>query len=325
MKALYGFSPTLAPFADKSVPEQVALLKSWGATAIFGGYTNPDFVDEIHAQGLKIYAEFGCFQGKEWWETIPDSRPTLADGTLLEPIEWYHGVNPSIPTVREELLEQLTPLLRDHALDGVWLDFIRWPCRWESPSPKLLQTSFDAATLARFAADAAIDPALVTQWAAAASTFSDYTNRWVEWRIAQITAWVAAARAVVDSVRPTATLGLFAIPWRQTDFDGAIRTVIGQDFAALATYVDVFSPMTYHRMCGQPVAWIGEVASEIATLTQKPVCPVIQAVDQPTPLPNDDYQAALATAVAAADGAIVFTLAGVVEGERIGTTQQVWQ
>ncbi len=149
MKALYGFTPTLAPFAEKSVKEQVALLKQWGCDAIFGGYDDPALVEELHAQGMKIYAEFACFQGKQWWKTIPASRPTLADGTLLDPIDWYHGVNPSEPTVREQLLAKLGTLVEEHELDGVWLDFIRWPCRgrWSHRAccvPPLMQQRYSA-------------------------------------------------------------------------------------------------------------------------------------------------------------------------------------
>ncbi len=234
MKALYGFTPTLAPFINKSIKEQVALLKRWGANAIFGGYDNPAFVEEIHAQGMKIYAEFACFQGKQWWDAIPVSRPTLVDGTLLDPIDWYHGVNPSEPAVREQLLAKLATLVEEHELDGVWLDFIRWPCRWEKRRPRLLHTSFDEATLLRFATDNNLDYAAVMQWRTQPTLTHDYTKNWTAWRISQITDWVAEARNIIHAIRPTTTLGLFAIPWRQTDFDGAIDSVIGQNFAALA-------------------------------------------------------------------------------------------
>lgn len=325
MKALYGFTPTLVPFTDKSIKEQVALLKQWGCDAIFGGYDNPAFVEELHAQEMKIYAEFACFQGKQWWDKIPASRPTLADGTLLDPIDWYHGVNPSEPTVRDQLLAKLGTLVEDHELDGVWLDFIRWPCRWEMSTPRLLRTSFDEATLLRFAADCNLNDDSVKTWREDASVNHDYAKQWYTWRINQITSWVVEASAMIHAIRPAITLGLFAIPWRQADFAGAIETVIGQDFVALAPYIDIFSPMTYHHLCRQPTSWIADVTKEIAQLTAKPVYPVIQSVDQPTALTTADYRAALTTAHAAADGAIIFTLAGLLEGGKLATTQDVWQ
>ncbi len=322
LKAVYGFEPTLSPFEHHTPREQARLLRRWGANTVFGGYTNPAFVDAIHAEGLQICAEFACFQGQQWWESHPNSRPTLANGELLDPVDWYHGVNPTIPAVRDALLEKLAALLRNHELDGVWLDFIRWPCRWESPHPTLPQTSFDPQTLARFAADVGLStPPTRTELIAD----HDYTNAWSAWRIDQITAWVAAARAVIDAIRPAATLGLFGIPWRTSDLEGAIHSTIGQDFAALAPHVDIFSPMTYHHMCGQSVAWIGDVSVAIAQQTQKPVCPVIQAVNHPTALPTHEYAKALDVAQATADGVIIFTLSGLFSDDKLAATTTAWQ
>lgn len=324
MKAFYGFSPDLPPFVGKSPRTQAALLHSWGATAIFGGYENPAFVDAVHDQGMQIYAEFPCFVGKEWWEKLPVSRPITADGLPLAPIDWYHGVNPSVPEVRQQRLTALSLLLRTYAIDGVWLDFIRWPCRWEKPAPLLQQTSFDPTTLARFSADIGLDLRRESTVAAATTILSHYANEWAAWKCAQITAWVAEARQLVDALRPGLQLGIFGIPWQQADFAGAIRTIIGQDYAALAPYIDIFSPMTYHRMCGQPVSWIGDVVQEISQLTKRPVCPIIQSVDQPTSLSTEEYAASLTAAQAApgSAGVIIFTLAGVLTNNKLAVTQR---
>ena len=132
-KALYGFSPELEPFINKTPAEQVAHLQSWGNTAIFGGYEDPDFVAAAHAAGMMLYAEIGLFVHEKWWKENPASRPIRHDGQALEPEEWYYGVNPSTPVVRHRLLEELEKLLTGHVLDGVWLDFIRWPCHWGEP------------------------------------------------------------------------------------------------------------------------------------------------------------------------------------------------
>ena len=156
-KALYGFSSDLPPFAGKGAAEQIAWLRGVGCTAIFGGYEDPDFVAAAHAAGMSVYAEFGCFVGRQWWEQMPESRPITADGAPLEPEGWYCGVNPAIPDVRQERLAALESLLIEHELDGVWLDFIRWPCHWEVPEPTLPRTSFDPFTLAAFCRDTGIN------------------------------------------------------------------------------------------------------------------------------------------------------------------------
>jgi uncharacterized lipoprotein YddW (UPF0748 family) len=226
-------------------------------------------------------------------------------------------VNPSVPEVRRAQLQALETLLTDHALDGVWLDFIRWPCHWESPTPYLPRTSFDVGTVARFCRYAG------TPLLTAKELLGRYESEWTAWRCQQVTDWVMEARSVVDRVRPGALLGLFGVPWRLADHNGAILKVIGQDYSALGAYVDVFSPMVYHRMCGQPTRWIADVVQEIHALTGKPVWPIVQSVDEPTPLPADEYGKALDAALECTDarGVLVFNMKGALEPEKLAVTR----
>jgi hypothetical protein len=314
---LYGFSPELTPFADKTPAEQAALLRSWGNTAVFGGHQDPEFVEAVHAAGIKLYAEFGCFVGADWWERVPASRPITDSGRPLEKEGWYCGVNPVTPQVRQERLDALEQLLIDVPLDGVWLDFIRWPCHWEVPDPYLPRTSFDAGTLEHFSRDTGVALPRGDAATVAGIVLDRHDPEWTAWRCEQITAWVAEARAVLDRVRPGSLLGLFGVPWRLADRDGAILKIIGQDYRALGQYVDVFSPMVYHRMCGHPPQWIGAVTGEIRALSGRPVWPIIQSVDEPTPLPSEEYEQALDVALHSdvSDGVLVFTLKGVLQDE----------
>lgn len=322
-KALYGFSPELEPFAGRPVAAQVDTLRTWGCTAVFGAYQDPEFLEAAHRAGLRVYAEFGCFVGRRWWSEVPHSRPLTAEGEPLEAEDWYYGVNPAVPEVREPLLEALAALLAAYAIDGVWLDFCRWPCHWEARFPVLPRTSFDAGTLARFGEEAGIELPLPEGRAAVELVLAQYTVAWRAWRCAQITSWVARARAVVDRTRPGALLGLFGVPWRLSDYEGAILDVIGQDYRALGRYVDVFSPMVYHRMCGRPPVWVGAVTHEVRALSSKPVWPIVQAVDGPDHLPDAEYGRALDTALyhPASDGVIVFHVPGLLNGSRLQITR----
>jgi hypothetical protein len=312
-RSLYGFAPDLSPFVGRTPAEQVQVLRSWGNTAIFGGYEDPAFVDAAHEVGMPVYAEFGCFVGERWWDEVPASRPITAEGVPLEAEGGYYGVNPTLPQVRREHLQALEKLLTVRAIDGVWLDFIRWPCHWEVHDPILPRTSFDPNTLARFRQELETDLPDGGVETVARTVLDRYAEEWTAWRCAQITSWVAEARAVLERVRPGALLGLFGVPWRLADREGAILTVIGQDYRALGQYVDVFSPMVYHVMCGHEPDWIGEVAAEVHALSGKPVWPIVQSVDQPTPLPAEEYGQALDVALQhpASHGVIVFTMKGV--------------
>lgn len=322
--AWYGFSPDLPPFAGRAPQKQVEILRSWGQTVIFGGYEQPAFVATARAAGLAVYAEFSVFQGEVWWRETPASRPITATGEPLQAEGWYHGLNPSLPALFRRRLIDLERLLRDHDLDGVWLDFIRWPCHWEVRSPYLPLTSFDRQTVARFAADEGIDIADGEPAALATLILQRYATEWTAWRCQQITDWVAEARAIVDRVRPGAVLGLFGVPWRLEDLEGAILRIVGQDYAALREYIDVFSPMVYHHMCGQPIAWIATVVQHLAQLTGKPIWPIIQSVDAPTPLAPAEFEAALRAVHACpqADGVLVYKMDDLISGPKLSIARR---
>ena len=323
-KALYGFSPDLAPLLRLSPTEQVAWLQATGSNAIFGGYQDPAFVEAAHAAGMPVYAEFSCFVGREWWERIPSSRPLTAEGARLEGEKWYYGVNPDVTAVRVDRLAALERLLLDYAPDGVWLDFIRWPCYWGVPAPVLPRTSFDSDTLLLFGHDTGIRVPTDDPQAAGRALLGRYEAEWTAWRCAQITTWVAAARAVVRRVCPQAVLGLFGVPWGLTERDGAITKVIGQDYRALGQYVDIFSPMVYHRMCGEAIDWIATITEEVHALSGKPVWPIIQAVDEPATLPGEEYGRALDAALhsTASEGVMVFTLEAAIAGAKLAVTRE---
>ena len=322
-RTLYGFSPTLPPFVGKSAAEQVRIVQEWGCTVVFGGHSDAEFVDAAHEAGLEVYAEYGCFVGARWWQEVPASRPVTDQGAPIEPEEGYHGVNPTVPEVREDRWAALEVLLAERQIDGVWLDFIRWPCHWEVHHPTLLRTSFDPGTLQRLGRDTGIDLPLEDAPAAAQAIDTRCQQEWIGWRCDQITSWVARAREIVDRVRPGALLGMFGVPWRQGDFGGAIREVVGQDYRALSAYVDVFSPMVYHRMCGQSVDWIADVTQEIHQVTERPVWPIVQSVDMPDPLPAEEYAAALDAVLRSphADGLLVFTMKGALAPEKLAVTR----
>ena len=152
-RGLYGYAPDLAFLADQDADRRADALAALGANVVFGGYDDPALAAALRARGVRVMAEFACFAGRAWWERHPDSRPLLADGAPLGHDSRYWGVNPAHPGVRAALLERLRALVQTWPLDGVWLDFIRWPCRWEAPTPPLPETSFDAATVAAFGRD----------------------------------------------------------------------------------------------------------------------------------------------------------------------------
>lgn len=312
IKAIYGFTPKYQAFAGKQ-PEAIAQsLADWGVTAVFGGYEDPALVAALHEQGIKVFAEVSLFVGKQYWERYPHSRPTTSTGEPMVAEGWYYGVNPIIPEIRTHNVERIRTLIERYEVDGVWLDFCRWPCRWERSTPQLIQTSFDPLTLAAFQRDEGISipSSLQTIPEKADWLLAHHYEAWTAWKCNQITSFVQQVRVIIDQTPRKVLLGLFSIPWRPTDFDGAIRHIIGQDYQDLAATVDCFSPMVYHTLCGRDVSWIAEITAWVGKKTGKPVWPIVQAMDDPEPLSPQELRQAVQTALTASgsDGVIIYNL-----------------
>ena len=313
--AVYGFNRDNDWFRDKSEEEILDILGSWKVNAVFGVHEDAALAEVLRRGGIKIFAEFGVFVGESYWNRYPDSRPLTAKGQPLEMIEWYAGVNPSNEQVRKEKLANFQEMLEKYPLDGIWLDFIRWPCRWEKSTPRLEATSFDSATVKKFSGDTGIKLDSFDDPVQAAQLILDgFQEEWTRWRCDQITGWVAESRKLSDRYSPDTKLGLFGVPWI-LDYDNAIISVIGQDYEALGGYIDVFSPMVYHLMCGRPVTWIGEVTDWIGQTTGKAVLPIIQTVNSPGVLSPEELGEATKSALTSPEsmGVIFFNLEGLDE------------
>jgi peroxiredoxin len=297
--------------------DRAVTLREAGIDAVFVGHgtLSEALIARCHQEGARVYAEFGVFQGKKVAEARPELWPIGADGKRLAPEEWYLGLCPNQTAYRKEKLAELGELTRKFAVDGVWLDFIRFPCHWEVRAPRLQQACFCDASLAQFARAAHLTLPAGTTAERAAWILREHEDAWTRWKCARIAAFVRDARRVLKAARPQALLGVFAVPWTEEERGGAIRAIVGQDFRLLARDVDVFSPMTYHRMVGRPVSWTADVAADLRAATGKRVWPILQAVDAPPGenLPAAELSAALRQALARDGGAILFTLAAVLE------------
>jgi len=326
VRAIYGFRSTAEPFAGKTPEETAGQLLAWGCNAVFLKDEPAALIRTFQDQGIRCYREIGLFVGCRTWEEHPESRPVQADGTPLERDEWYCGLCPNQPWFQEKKLQEIGEVVATTGVDGIWLDFIRYPVHWESPTPRLPQTCFCPVCLKRFAADARIAlPTEETPAEAAAFILENHAEAWYRWRAGRITDFVRRAAEVAKAENPKILVGLFSIPWFRGERDDAIWKVVGQDFRGLAAYVDVFSPMVYHRMCGRPTAWIAESAARLGRETRKPVWPIIQGCSVPDSLSKEEFQEALRQAeLKPSEGVIVFALHHLVREKRLESLAEAW-
>jgi hypothetical protein len=241
--------------------------------------------------------------------------------------EWYCGACPNQDWLRAKKLEEVRTLRGSGKYEGLWLDFIRYPVHWESPSPNLPQTCFCPVCLEKFSKDSGL---ALPEGASAKETadliLSASRAEWRAWRAEQITSLIRQAKEILQQENPEIKLGLFGLPWLRQEKQDAIVRVAGQDFASMAPWVDVFSPMVYHLMCGETPAWIHSRTEGFERETKGGIVwPIIQGCNEPGSLTNEEFQEAIRQAeFPPSGGVIIFGLNHLIREDRLEALQEAW-
>lgn len=274
MKAIYGVNVSQV---DK-INQTVERLKETGVNSAFV-VKDKRLIDALHKNGLRVFFSINVFGGVGPWNQFPELRPITHTGKPLDSMNGYGGLCPTNEPYRQRKLDEISNLLKEYPVDGIWLDFIRYPTKWEVKNPNIQRTCFCTNCLTKFSQDTNVKFPynLTTVEEKANWILKFYDSTWNKWRSDQIISFVRDVRKVISEVRPKTLLGIFAVPWRKGDFGEAIIWGVAQDFEKMSPYVDAFSPMVYHEMCGRPVTWISEITDYFSMQTKKPVYPIIQA------------------------------------------------
>ena len=240
---------------------------------------NKDFADQLRTNDVKVFAEIGLFVGKEWWEKYPDSRPVDRQGNLMSPIHWYHGVCPNHPGVRRDQLANIDRIIHEFDVDGIYLDFVRYPCHWEEVrSAEITEYCFCDHCREKFKTEVG-------------GTMAG--EQWIAWKCKQITNFAKIVHDRIHHSQRAIKLAIFGVPWKAGDFGSGIRRIIGQDFTELSEVIDTFCMMAYHQITDNPVEWINEVVSEVAEQMNRNVFPAVQSVPLPKHVTAETFAASL--------------------------------
>lgn len=309
--ALFGLPLNQPPLQGMSPDEVADYVVAGGVRAVVHVPHNPEIIAALRARGVRCYGETGCFVGDGHWKSHPESRPVLADGSLLEKAGWYAGVCANQDWLADAIVDRVRRQGEELEIDGVWLDFIRWPTRWEMREPMLFESCYCDKCLADFqkAREVAIPDDRATVPEKAAWIRENAREAWVDWRTELI---VEVVRRVRDAIRETrgegAIVGIFTVPLLREEHDNAIVRIVGQDAEKLAEVVDVFSPMSYHAMCERDLEWITALNAELAHLTDREIWPIIQARPEPREIGPKEYRQVLEAGLkGGASGIMPFT------------------
>lgn len=269
-------------------------------------------------QGFRVYLSVNAFGGKGAWKKYPDSRPVKADGHLLgseKDDKGYGGVSPTHPGWRKDRLEHVRKLVKkfggEDGIDGLWLDFIRYPGLWEVKAPKIPDTCYGKRCLEKFQKDRHISiPEGLSTNEAAQWIKKNKAYEWMTWKKAQISSFVGEVRKVLDSSsrKKPVRLGLFLVPWTKGERGNNLSYLLAQDAFQLSRQADVISPMLYHKMSGKKESWVGAMTRYYKETARSEVWPIIQSVESTA----EEFSRVLKYAgQAGAEGVLAYSFKGV--------------
>lgn len=284
-----------------------------------------DLIELAHRLDMRFIGGIACFSEHGSQHKLlsdrPELWPILETGERRPVMEWYVGVTPTFEYYSASKLDLIERVMREHELDAMCLDFIRWPLHWElelrPTAPRPLHSSFDSHTVDLFLRKAGLErPAFCdTIPKLAAWIMNEHFMGWVDFKCSVITAFVAQARERVNVHRHgRALLGAYLVPAPQ----GERAALVGQRIQDLAPLLDFLAPMAYHAILHQSADWVAQVIDEVGAHIPGKVLPVLQVdstegtemgADWGPPVPTQQWQQIACNALQCQDamGLIAFT------------------
>jgi hypothetical protein len=247
-------------------------------------------------------------------QTHPDLFAITVNGVKAMD-DWVEFVCPSREDYRKSRIEYVSHLVRDLDPDGISLDFIRFFCFWEKVYPdrhpdSIPNTCFCPYCLDKFQSDKNIlmPTSLVNVKDIAGWIKDNCQAEWIDWKCSLITGMVRDIVTEAKKIKPGLKVNLHAVPWRQDDFDNAIRRIVAQDFSSLAEYCDIISPMTYSHMVKREPGWIHSVVIDIKGQVGCKVIPSIQVneADLTNILSTEEFEQTLMDALKPPSSGVFF-------------------
>lgn len=322
MIAAFFFPDALTEMPEHDRRDAFRRLREHGVTSIVtesDTYDN-DVIVQAQEQGLAFWAGMACFLDPGDGE---GTAPVLATGAEKPQLEWYRGRVPSDALHVERRIDTAARIVEDHPVDGLLLDFIRWPLHWElelRPGwPPPLDSSFDPGTLADFEQRTGVT--VPSHAAADAATWihTRVPEAWLDYKAAVVTEVVARLRDRITGVRDR------GFPLAMTTVPMAADWV-GQRYGQLEPHIDAFLPMLYHSILHRPPRWVGAEVAEVRARTSRPVVPILQIeadgsaqdADWGAPVSGDDQRSIIDEALGAgADGLAMFTGSALLDDGRL--------
>jgi peptidoglycan/xylan/chitin deacetylase (PgdA/CDA1 family) len=196
-------------------------------------------VARLKAVGIRVHAWLPVLSDPVVAQQHPEWA--MLDQAGVRSTQW---LSPSHPEVRAYLGTLIGSLLSHYAIDGIHLDYVRYPG---------LEYDYGAIAVKKFASWSNLQPPPTVQ-----ALLKDHYNQWTDWRVLEISQYVSEVRESIkhstarDVILSAALIADASLNYRSLE-------KYGQSYAELARHLDWIMPMAYFREDRQPVDWIEKV------------------------------------------------------------------
>jgi uncharacterized lipoprotein YddW (UPF0748 family) len=292
----YYTSDVLPRTTDPTMPDDLDLLDVFTSEANIRGLPVHAWVP-VAPTWHPRYAEFDPPPGwlaTEHGQGAPEDQRWVTrdvDGV------WSDYLDPALPEVRQHVEDVVTELVTRYALDGIHLDYVRYPSDRHGYHP---------AALDRYRSETG-----------ATGIPAPDDLRWSEWRREQTQALVSGVRDAIDATGSNAELSVAVVAWGQGPSGTPESAFAGtrparealQDWEAWVHdgIVDAVMPMVYFRAHVEEQArwfdqWI-EFSASLAASSDVRVVPGVAGWLNT----KDSTLSQVSAAMSAADGALVYS------------------
>jgi uncharacterized lipoprotein YddW (UPF0748 family) len=206
-------------------------------------------VDEAHRLGVELHAWVWCFAvGNMRHNTLLNqaasytgpilSKTELSSEALksrsgdLAPVGQHeYWLSPASQKGRDFLISLYSEIVKNYAVDGLQLDYIRYP--FQKPGTRM---GFENQSLSRFEAETGLK---------VKDSGEEYLKAWTAWKAYQVSTFVKAIHDTLKAQNPKLTLSAAVFPLARNSRMSAIQ----QDWETWLKngWLDTLSPMTYSR------------------------------------------------------------------------------
>ena len=294
---------------DRDYP---GLFEEWEELGINTCFVSVDlardslFRDLAKENDIKLFVILPVFFNPEALESNPEWY-AITDRGIKAKEEWVEFISPSQTEYVKARIVFIRDVVKEVKPDGISLDFIRYFAFWEKIyANRTLETipnsSFDPESLSDFQDQTGIriPPEMESVSDKAGWIINHYEPRFTEWKCRRIEQVAREIAMEVKKAIPDLIINIHLVPWRQSDFDGAVRKIVGQDVTFLSPLVDYISPMCYAHMLKREAQWVHDVVQDIYISTDSAdVLPSIQVKEAylETPLTASEFEANLRAAL----------------------------